>query len=288
MSEENEPRALEPQESIMIAAFEGWNDAGSAASSALDHLVQTWGAREYAALDSEEYHDFQVNRPTISRMPSGDRVVSWPGTVISTTSGPWLSDRNLALVRGIEPSTRWRQFCREILDYAEDLEVTTLITCGALLVDVPHTRPLPAFVTSEDPTARTLFDLDRSDYEGPTGILGVLGHEATLRGITVLSVWVGVPHYIAHPPSPKATLALLGSIERFLGEPIDVGDLPYEAEAWQRGANELSDEDDEVAAHVRQLEEVMDEANLPEASGEAIAAEFEQFLRRRDSGPGNK
>lgn len=282
MTTEHEPVSLDADESIMIAAFEGWNDAGSAASSALDHLVHAWGAHEYAALDPEEYHDFQVSRPTISRQPSGDRVVSWPGTVISTTHGPWLSDRNLALVRGIEPSMRWRQFCAEILDYAEDLEVTTLITCGALLVDVPHTRPLPTFVTSEDADARKRFDLDRSDYEGPTGILGVLGHEAHLRGITVLSVWVGVPHYIAHPPSPKATTALLGNIERFLGEPIDLGDLPYEAEAWQRGAAELTEEDEEIAAHVRQLEELMDEANLPEASGDAIAAEFEQFLRRRD------
>jgi predicted ATP-grasp superfamily ATP-dependent carboligase len=287
MNEENEPRSLDAHESIMIAAFEGWNDAGSAASQALDHLVQAWNAREYAALDSEEYHDFQVSRPIISRMPSGDRVISWPGTVISTSSGPWLTDRNLALVRGIEPSMRWRQFASEVLDYAEDLDVSTLITCGSLLVDVPHTRPLPTFVTSEDQDTRTIFDLDRSDYEGPTGILGVLGHEATLRGIRVLSLWVGVPHYIAHPPSPKATMALLSSIERFLGEPIDLADLPYEAEAWQRGADELADEDEEIAAHVRQLEEAMDAANLPEASGEAIAAEFEQFLRRRD-GTGNK
>ncbi len=282
MTPDHEPMPLESDESIMIAAFEGWNDAGSAASSALDHLVDAWGAREYAALDPEDYHDFQVSRPTISRQASGERVVSWPGTVISTTHGPWLSDRNLALVRGIEPSMRWRQFCGEVLDYAEDLDVTTLITCGALLVDVPHTRPLPTFVTSESAEARKRLDIDRSDYEGPTGILGVLGHEAHLRGITVLSVWVGVPHYIAHPPSPKATVALLSSIERFLGEPIDLGDLPYEAEAWQRGAAELAEEDEEIAAHVRQLEEVMDEANLPEASGDAIAAEFEQFLRRRD------
>jgi predicted ATP-grasp superfamily ATP-dependent carboligase len=287
MTAENSHDSLEPDESIMIAAFEGWNDAGSAASGALDHLADAWDAREYAALDSEDYHDFQVSRPTISRMPSGDRVVSWPGTVISTTTGPWLSDRSLALVRGIEPSMRWRQFCREILDYAEDLEITTLITCGALLVDVPHTRPLPTFVTSEDAEARQHYDLDRSDYEGPTGILGVLGHEASLRGITVLSLWVGVPHYIAHPPSPKATVALLSGIERFLAEPIDLGDLPYEAEAWQRGAGELTDEDEEIAAHVQHLEEIMDEANLPEASGEAIAAEFEQFLRRRQ-GPASK
>ncbi|MFO7244962.1 MAG: PAC2 family protein, partial [Actinomycetes bacterium] len=217
-------------------------------------------------------------------LPNGGRVNTWPGTVVSTTVGPFTRKRQISLVRGIEPSMRWRQFCEDVLDLADDLEVTTLITCGALLVDVPHTRPLPTFVSSEDPAARRLFDLERSDYEGPTGIVGVLGHEAQARGISVLSMWVGVPHYVAHPPSPKATLALLTQLERFIGEPIDLGDLPYEAEAWQRGADELAEEDEEVGAHVRQLESVMDETSLPEASGEAIAAEFERFLRRRDSG----
>jgi len=286
MTSENDAPALRSDESIMIAAFEGWNDAGSAASGALDHLVEGWGAGEYATLDSEKYHDFQVNRPSISRLASGDRVVSWPGTIVSTASGPWESKRKLALVRGIEPSMRWRGFAAEILDHAQDLGVTTLLTCGALLVDVPHTRPLPTFVTSEDPEARTRFDLERSDYDGPTGILGVLGHEASLRGIQVLSMWVGIPHYVGHPPSPKGTMALLGQIERFIGEPIDLADLPYEAEAWQRGADELAEDDEEVAEHVKHLEELMDETSLPEASGDAIAAEFEQFLRRRDGGTG--
>jgi len=284
MNEDTEDAAVASDEQIMIAAFEGWNDAGSAASAAVDHLIDTWDAREHATLDSEEYHDFQVNRPTVTRNSSGERYLTWPGTVIYTSQGPWVADRTVTLVRGIEPSMRWRQFCREILDHAEKLQVTTLITVGALLVDAPHTRPLPTFVTSEDAAARIAFDLERSDYEGPTGILGVLGHEASLRGITTLSMWAGVPHYIAHPPSPKATVALLGHLERFLGEPIELGDLPYEAEAWQRGADELADEDEEIASHVEQLEAVMDEVSLPEASGDAIAAEFEKYLRRRDTG----
>ncbi len=275
---------LPSDESVMIAAFEGWNDAGSAASYALDHLAQTWRAQEYAALNSEEYHDFQVNRPTISRTDNGDRVISWPGTVIATVPAPRDPDRTIALTRGIEPSMRWREFCGELLDYAEDLDISTIITAGALLVDTPHTRPLPTYVTSEDPVARKRHDLERSDYDGPIGITGVLAHEAQLRGITVLSVWVGVPHYVAHPPSPKATLTLLSTLERLLGETIELGDLPYESEAWQRGADELADEDDEVADHVRTLEEVTDATSLEEASGEAIAAEFERFLKRRDPG----
>ncbi|MDN4479045.1 PAC2 family protein [Demequina lignilytica] len=286
MSPDSDPVSLAADQSVMIAAFEGWNDAGSAASSALDHLARAWEAREYATLDPEEYHDFQVSRPSIQTLPGGERVVSWPGTVLSTANGPWVGDREVVVVRGIEPSMRWRTFCREILDYAEDLEVSTLITCGALLVDAPHTRPLPTFVTSEDAAARQAFDLERSDYEGPTGVLGVLGHEASLRGITVISVWVGVPHYVAHPPSPKATVSILSQLERFLGEPIDLGEMVDEVDAWQRGADELAEEDEEIAAHVQQLESLMDETSLPEASGDAIAAEFEKFLRRRDSGNG--
>ncbi|MFV0632699.1 PAC2 family protein [Demequina sp.] len=284
MIPEERETAISMDETIMLAAFEGWNDAGGAASGALDHIAQAWGSHQYLAIDPEDYHDFQVNRPVLTTLPSGDRVISWPGTVVSTSEGPWHGERSLALARGIEPSMRWRSFCAEVLDAAEELGVTTLVTCGALLLDVPHTRPLPTFVTSEDVDARDRYGLEPSDYEGHTGIVGVLGHEAQLRGITVLNVWVGVPHYIAHPPSPKATVTMLGQLERLLGEPIDLGDLPDEADAWQRGADELTEDDEEIAAHVQQLESIMDETSLPEASGEAIAAEFEQFLRRRGEG----
>jgi len=276
--------SLDTSSAVMITAFEGWNDAGSAASSALDHIAHVWGAREYIALDGEDYHDFQVSRPTVSRNERGERVVSWPGTVISTVEIPSQPQRTVLLARGIEPSMRWRQFSREVLDAAEDFDVDVLVTLGALLVDAPHTRPLPVYLTSEEADIRHLLDIERSDYEGPTGITGVLGHEASQRGISVVSGWVGVPHYVAHPPSPKATRTLLGSIERLLGAPIDLGDLEYEAEAWERGVDDLAREDDEVSAHVKQLEEVTDAANLPEASGDAIAAAFEQFLRRRDGG----
>lgn len=283
--EVDEPDATIPAgESVMIAAFEGWNDAGAAASSALTHLAKTWAATEHTTVDPEEYHDFQVSRPSQITLPSGDRVLEWPGTVVSTATGPWPANGRRSLVQGIEPSMRWRTFVGEVLNAAAELEVTTLMTCGALLLDVPHTRPLPSFISSEDKAVRERFGLEASQYEGPTGILGVLGHEAQLRGISVLTLWVGVPHYIAHPPNPKATITMLTQIERLLGEPIDLGDLPDEADAWQRGADELVDEDDEIAEHVSQLESLMDETSLPEASGDAIAAEFEKFLRRRDDG----
>ncbi len=282
MASPNRPSSLGRDESILIAAFEGWNDAGSAASAALDHLSRVWQASSYATLDPEDFHDFQVSRPTVTRNDDGVRVMSWPGTVISTTPGPWKDDRRIGLVRGIEPSMRWRHFIDEILALTKPLEVTTLITCGALLVDAPHSRPLPTYVTSEDPTLRRTLGLERSDYEGPTGITGVLGHEAQLRGVKVVSAWVGVPHYIGHPPSPMATLAILSLLERLLGEPIDRGDLEYQAEAWQRSVNDLASEDEDVAAHVRQLEDVSDMMSLPESSGDAIAAEFERFLWGRN------
>ena len=275
---------LDRDATIMIAAFEGWNDAGSSASAAVDHLATVWAAKEYLTLDAEDFHDFQVSRPSISRNERGERVVSWPGTVISTVEIPSQPGRTVLLARGIEPSMRWRQFCSEVLEAAEDFDVTVLVTLGALLVDAPHTRPLPIYLSSEQAELRKLLDIERSDYDGPTGITGVLAHEAESRGIAVVSGWVGVPHYVAHPPSPKATRALLGVVERLVGAPIDLGDLEYEAEAWERGVDELASEDEEIAAHVTTLEEVTDAANLPEASGDAIAAEFERFLRRHEGG----
>ena len=157
---------------------------------------------------------------------------------------------------------------------------------GALLADVPHTRPIPVTVTSDDTVLRTSLDLDRNTYEGPTGIVGVLAHEAGRRGIRAVSLWAAVPHYVAHPPSPKASLALLTRLEELLGEPVDVGELPEDAEAWQNGVDELAAEDGEIAEYVAQLEEAKDTAELPEATGEAIAREFERYLRRRDS-PGS-
>ncbi len=274
--------SLPRDDSIMLAAFEGWNDAGSAASAALDHLCQVWNADEYASIDPEEFYDFQVSRPTVSSNEHGTRIISWPGAVVSTAPSVPESGRRVSLVRGIEPSMRWRAFVREVLDHADDLKVTTLITCGALLVDSPHTRPLPTFITSDQPDALHGLTVERSDYEGPTGITGLLAHEAALRGIAVISIWVGVPHYVGHPPSPKATVAMLRALETILGDPIEMAELEVEADAWQTGVDELSHQDEEVAAHVRQLEALADTTSLPEASGDAIAAEFERFLRRRD------
>jgi proteasome assembly chaperone (PAC2) family protein len=249
---------------VMLAAFEGWNDAGSAASQALAHLHEVWGGDLVTELDPEEYHDFQVSRPTVSLDDDGRRVITWPTTSVYAAERPGREDL-VALVHGIEPSMRWRRYCGELLDAAERLGVTTVITLGALLADVPHTRPIPVSATSDDPGLRAELGLDMSTYEGPTGIAGVLQAEATRRGLRGLSVWAAVPHYVAHPPSPKATIALLVRLEELLGVSIPLVDA-------------------EIAEYVAQLEEAKDTAELPEASGEAIAREFERYLRRRESG----
>ncbi|GEN79092.1 PAC2 family protein [Actinotalea fermentans] len=270
---------------VMLAAFEGWNDAGSAATQALVHLQEVWGGELVDELDPEDYHDFQVNRPTVGFDEDGNRVISWPTTSVVATERPG-TGQLVALVHGIEPSMRWRQYCAELLDIAERLGVTTVVTLGALLADVPHSRPIPVTATSDDPALQRSLSLDASTYEGPTGITGVLQAEATRRGLHGMSIWAAVPHYVAHPPSPKATVALLLRIEELLGVSIALGDLPEDAEAWQRGVDELAAEDSEIAEYVAQLEEAKDTAELPEATGEAIAREFERYLRRRDPGTG--
>jgi proteasome assembly chaperone (PAC2) family protein len=265
---------------VMVAAFEGWNDAGDAASGSVDHLERVWSAAMLAALDPEDYYDFQVNRPTVSLGDGATRLVSWPTTRISVARLPQ-HRRDMVLVRGIEPNMRWRAFCAEIIGYASELGVQMVVTLGALLADVPHSRPVPVSGTTTDAGITRALGLEPSRYEGPTGIVGVLQDACSRAGLPAVSFWAAVPHYVAAPPCPKATLALLRRVEDLLDVPVPLGDLPEEALAWQRGVDELASEDEEVAEYVRTLENAKDTAELPEASGEAIAREFERYLRRR-------
>jgi proteasome assembly chaperone (PAC2) family protein len=271
---------------VLVAAFEGWNDAGEAASGAVAHLCRVWGATPLTEMDPEDYHDFQVNRPTVQVDETGRRSVTWPTTRLYWARPPGAA-RDVVLVRGIEPSMRWRAYVAELLGYAEQLGVTTLVTLGALLADVPHTRPIPVTTTSDDEGLMRKLALEPSTYQGPTGILGVLHESANRAGLPGLSLWAAVPHYVAQPPSPKASLALLRRVEELLDVTVPLEDLPEDARAWEHGVDELAEEDTEIAEYVRQLEEAKDTADLPEASGEAIAREFERYLRRRgDDGPG--
>jgi proteasome assembly chaperone (PAC2) family protein len=272
-----------PVEPVLVAAFEGWNDAGEAATGAVEHLVATWEGVEVGRVDPEDYHDFQVSRPEVRLDEHGVRRLDWPTTRLYVARPPG-SARDLVLVRGIEPSFRWRTFCTELLDAAERLGVDTVVTLGALLADVPHTRPTPVSGTSSDAALSTRLGLAPSRYEGPTGIVGVLQDAAQRSGFPSLSFWAAVPHYVAQPPAPKATVALLGRVEDLLDVPLPLGDLPEDARAWEHGVDDLAAGDADVGAYVRQLEQQRDESELPEASGDHIAREFERYLRRRDPG----
>jgi proteasome assembly chaperone (PAC2) family protein len=274
------PRLRDP---VLVAAFEGWNDAADAATGAVEHLESVWSARPVAALDPDDYYDFQVNRPTVSLVDGLTRSISWPTTRFSVAS-PAGSARDLVLVRGLEPNMRWRDFCAELLTVAGELGVQTAVTLGALLSDYPHTRPVPVTGTASDGAAAERLGLVPSRYEGPTGIVGVFQDAAAQAGLTSVSFWASVPHYAAQPPCPKATLALLRRVEDLLDLSVPLGELTEEARAWERGVDELARDDSEMAEYVRALEQREAETELPEASGEAIAREFERYLKRRGEG----
>lgn len=273
---------------IAIAAFEGWNDAADAASAVVDHLEQAWQPRPVTALDPEEFYDLQVTRPILTLV--GDtRHIEWPTTRFAAAS-PSGAERDVVLIRGIEPSMRWRTFCEQVLEVCHSLEVTRIVLLGALLADVPHSRPLPvsgngSASESESESgsgeAAERLQLTPTRYEGPLGIVGVL-HEAAARAeLETVSFWVHVPHYANSPPCPKATLALLHRIEEILDLPMPTLDLAEQAATWESRVQTAAEQDAELAEYVRELEERAGEAHLQPLTGDEIASEFEKYLRRR-------
>ena len=268
-------------EPVIIAAFEGWNDAAESASGVITHLREVWNAELLFELDPEEYYDYQVNRPQIYTTDSGERGLIWPATRIYVAKEP-NRGRDFVLIHGIEPNMKWPQFTREILGLATELDVSMIVTLGGLLSDNPHSRPVPISAMASDDRLLDELNVEKSHYEGPTGIVGVLAHTCGVFGIPSVSLWASVPHYVGQSPCPKATLALVERIEDILDFPIPLRDLPDEAQAWEIGVNELAEDDEEIADYVAQLEDARDTTELPEASGDAIAREFERYLRRRD------
>ncbi|MDQ1733731.1 MAG: hypothetical protein QOK10_3890 [Pseudonocardiales bacterium] len=268
---------------VLVAAFEGWNDAGDAATGAIEHLELTWEATPLAALDPDDYYDFQVNRPTVSLVDGVSRRISWPTTRLSVCR-PAGAEFDLVLVRGIEPNMRWRNFCDELLEIVRELGVQTVVTLGALLSDAPHTRPTPVTGTAYDSGSAARYGLEGSRYEGPTGIVGVLQDACVGIGIPAISFWAAVPHYVAQPPNPKATIALLHRVEEVLDIAVPLGELPSQADEWQKLVDEMAEEDADVQEYIRNLEERDDSGEMRETSGEVIAREFERYLRRRDRG----
>ena len=272
---------------IMVMAFSGWNDAGEAATGAIDHLLGAWQNEAndvvpelIADIESEEFYDFQVNRPHIFIDESLIRKISWPTTEIYGLTLPSF-DRDLVVVKGVEPSLRWKSFTRELLDLADDLEVSLIVTLGSMLADVPHTRPIGVSGSGAHPELAQRLGVEVSRYEGPTGILGIIGDGCTRRGIDAVSLWAAIPHYASSSPSPKASLSLINSLEDFLDIEIPSADLPEAAEEWEKDVTDMATEDSDIAEYVKALEDSKDAAELPDVSGDSIAKEFERYLKRR-------
>jgi proteasome assembly chaperone (PAC2) family protein len=279
---ENWPELTAP---VLVGAFEGWNDAGDGATSGVEHLELIWDARPLAAIDPDDYYDFQVNRPTVSLVDGVSRRVEWPTTRFSVCRPPG-ADHDVVLMRGVEPNMRWRGFTEEILEIIRELGVHTVVLLGALLSDTPHTRPTPVTGTSYDLASAERWGLEHSRYEGPTGILGILQDACVRAGIPAISFWAAIPHYVSQPPNPKATLALLHRVEEVLDVEVPLANLPEQADEWQKLVDEMANEDDDVTEYVRTLEEREGTEPIPQASGDAIAKDFERYLRRRQQPPG--
>ena len=274
------------REPIMIMAFSGWNDAAEAASGAVEHLLSGWRDKNddvipelIANVESEDFYDFQVNRPVVSIDESEIRSITWPSTQVFGMAIPSMK-RDLVIVTGVEPSMKWKSFTFDLLDLADDLEVSLIVSLGSLLADTPHSRPITVTGTGAHPSIANRLGVSVSKYEGPTGILGIIQDGCMRRGIDAISLWAAVPHYASNAPSPKATLALINTLEEFLNIKIPLSDLPDRADAWEREVNDLASEDSEIADYVKALEESKDAAELPEVSGDTIAKEFERYLRR--------
>jgi proteasome assembly chaperone (PAC2) family protein len=264
---------------VAIAAFEGWNDAADASTAAVEHLERAWSAKTVAELDPEEFYDFQVNRPTVTHAEGEDRRIEWPTTRFAVASPPG-ADSDVVLIRGIEPSTRWRTFCQDVLEMCHSLEVTQVVLLGALLADVPYTRSLPISGSATDSADVERFALTPTRYEGPTGIVGVLHDACRTAELPAVSFWVHVPHYANNPPCPKATLALLHRVEEVLDLPVPMSDLAEESAEWEARLRTAAEQDAELAEYVRELEERAGD-DLTPLSGDEIAQQFERYLRRR-------
>ena len=267
---------------IAILAFNGWSDAGEAATGAITHLMNAFGNQEALIAESisEDFYDYQQIRPMVFINNSQIRQLKWPNTNVYAIATPHL-DFDLVLVIGPEPSFKWQTFATELLDLFDDLEIDLVISLGALLADTPHSRPITITGTSSNPEVASRLGFEVSRYEGPTGILGVIQDFCQRRDIDAFSLWAALPHYASGSPSPKATLALIEELSDFFEISLPVGDLPDAAKAWEIAVTQLAEEDSEISEYVKQLEADKDDSDFEETTGDEIAKEFERFLRRR-------
>jgi predicted ATP-grasp superfamily ATP-dependent carboligase len=270
----------------LICAFRGWNDGGEAASIAARYLIEQWRARLIATLDPEEFYDFQVSRPRVRLENGVSRVIDWPRGEFAAAS---VGGRDVAVFTAIEPNVRWRTFTSSVVETARQLASPLLVTFGAFLADVPHSRPVPVVGSAADEETAARLGLARSQYEGPTGIVGVLHDASNRAGIPSISLWAAVPHYLPAAPNPKAALALVERASALLEVPVETGTLIQAAAAWEEGVLRLIDESAELADYVERLEaaaEGLDEEQMP--SGDALAAELERYLREQGGESGRQ
>jgi PAC2 family len=269
----------------LISAFTGWNDAAEAASVALGTLRESWEARRFGAFEAEAFFDYQATRPQIKLVEGVTRQVEWPENLLSATASSLeaAGGRGAILLSGPEPNFRWRAFCAAVIELSRELGVEIVITMGALLADVPHSRPVAVAANSQDPALVENLGLSASRYEGPTGITGVLHRACAESGLPSVSFWASVPHYLPAVPSPPAALALLNSLSSLLGMKVDTSGLERGATAYQEQVSAAVSQDSELSSYVRMLEERIDSQagqeprNLP--SGDELARELESFLR---------
>ena len=282
---EREPRLRRP---LLVVAFEGWNDAGDASSLALEYLARAWDAERFACIDCESFYDFTVTRPQVRLDDDGGRRIEWPDIEVLGAHVPG-SAHDLVLLRGVEPQLRWRTFASTVVDLATQIEAEMAVILGALLADVPHTRPVRVSGTTDDRDLAERLGLGTPTYEGPTGIVGVL-HDALRRGgVPTASFWAAVPHYVHQLPSPKAALALVERSAALLGAPVDALELKVAAQDYERQVNERIADDEDAAAYVAQLEDAEDTERdqaapvggdrLHVGNIDELAAEVERFLR---------
>jgi predicted ATP-grasp superfamily ATP-dependent carboligase len=275
---------------VLIAAFRGWNDGGQAATLACGYLGRAWDAERFGDIDPEGFVDFQATRPTVSLDEGLTRHIEWPETAFYHGSLPDLG-RDAVLVLGVEPNFRWRRFCELIVELSRELGIELVVTLGALLADVPHTRPAPVTGSATDPELVEQLGLQQSRYEGPTGIVGVLHDACRTAGLPSASLWAAVPHYVSLAPSPRAARALVDRLSALLGTEIDTAELAEAEESYAVQVSEAVASDADTAAYVEELERRADtvdafsEENLP--SGDSLAAELTRFLRERDREQGD-
>ena len=280
-------RRPELERPVLIAGFTGWNDAAEAASLAVSAVGEQWGAKRFGGFDGEEFYDYQTTRPQIKLVEGVTRTIEWPENELSATEAHVgaLDGSGAILLSGPEPNFRWRTFSQAVVDLARELDVRLVITLGALLADVPHSRPVSVAANAQDPSLVDNLGLTASRYEGPTGITGVLHRYCASKNLPSVSFWASVPHYLPSVPSAPAALALMQSLSNLLGTSFDTAHLESSSEDYQRQVSVAVAQDSDLASYVRTLEERYDaqtesgERNLP--SGDELAKELERFLREK-------